>query len=136
MLQPLNFANAAQDQKVLCALCSNNPLSPQTGHKGDQHVNKWLLPYKPQQQGCPSKMGREKVPHFASVFLFQDKNMQVRGYWLVAGDWWTPWLKGRFLVGWTLRLQEPRTQVSSPVWPIPARTQQYPQAFLRRMDTF
>lgn len=36
-------------------------------------MNKQLLPYKPQQQGCPSKMGCEKVPHFASVFLFQDK---------------------------------------------------------------
>lgn len=40
-----------------------------------QEVKKQLLPYKPQQQGCPSKMGREKVPHSASVFLFQDKDM-------------------------------------------------------------
>lgn len=40
-------------------------------------MNKQLLPYKPQQQGCPSKMGCEKVPHFASVFLFQDKECHL-----------------------------------------------------------
>lgn len=82
MLPPLNFANAARDQNVLCALCSNK--TPKQGtDEGDQHVNTWLLPYEPQQQGCPSKMGREKVPQFASVFLFQDKKQA--GAWVLAG---------------------------------------------------
>lgn len=90
MLSPLDFADAARDQNAPCALCSNKPPPPQQGtDEGDPHVNTWLLPYEPQQQGCPSKMGREKVPQFASVFLCQDKeNRQVRGYRLVAGDGW------------------------------------------------
>lgn len=41
----------------------------------------------------------------------------------VGTGWWPetgghPWLRGRFLVGWTLGLQEPRTQISSPLQPI------------------
>lgn len=40
-----------------------------------QEVNKGLSPYKPQQQGRSSEVGSEKIPHFATIFLFQEKNM-------------------------------------------------------------
>lgn len=43
----------------------------------------------------------------------------------VGTGWWPetggqPWLRGRCLVSWMLRLQGPGTQISSPVWPIQA----------------
>jgi hypothetical protein len=114
MFKLVKFTNAAWEQRVVTGWHS---------HRGPNQA-KWpthrsYLPYKPQQQSRPSKVWREKVPYFASVFLFQDKEcclfspLQV-GARLVA---WGPCtlIAGReFPVGRTRRLWEARTQIHGP----------------------